>query len=174
VAQLIKAARPGAVVRLGWEANGGSGHPWRIGTAANVGPYKECFRRLARIHRAAGLRVEWTNSKSQMLPYMDTYPGDDVVDLWGLHQYDNGAKGIVFADYVAQAARRGKKVGVGEWGLWRNGDNPDYVHRMFAQFRANASKLAYENYYNAKTDHMLHPRTRYPRAARAYRELWGG
>jgi hypothetical protein len=26
-------------------------------------------------------------------------------------------QGIVFADYVAEAARRGKKVGVGEWGL---------------------------------------------------------
>ena len=174
IAGLIRTARPGAVVRIGWEANtGGGSHPWSIGTAANVGPYKACFRRLALIHKAAGLLVEWTNSKSQAFPYMETYPGDDVVDLWGLHQYDNGAKGIVFADYVAQAARRGKKVGVAEWGLRRNGDNPEYVRQMFGQFRAHAADLAYESYFNRSSEHMLYPSTRYPQAARAYRELWG-
>ena len=30
---------------------------------------------------------------------------------------------------------------MGEWGVWRNGDNPDYVRRMFEQFRANAGHL---------------------------------
>ena len=173
-AALVAAARPGAVVRPAWEANSGSGHPWRIGSAANIPAYKACFRRLAQLYKNAGLLIEWTNSKGGTVPYLDTYPGDDVVDLWGLHQYDNDAKGIVFADFVAEAASRGKKVGVGEWGLWTDGDNPDYVRRMFEQFRANASRLAYESYYNAKAEHMLHPRTRHPRAARAYRELWGG
>ena len=172
IAQLIKTARPGAVVRLGWEANGGSGHPWRIGTAADVGPYKECFRRLALIHKAAGLLVEWTNGKTTTFPYMDAYPGDDVVDLWGLHQFDNNTRGIAFADYVAEAARRGKEVGVPEWGLWRNGDNPDYVRRMFGQFREKASSIAYESYVNRGSEHMLHPTTKYPRSAQAYLDLW--
>jgi hypothetical protein len=45
---------------------------------------------------------------------------------------------------------------------------------MFEQFRANAAHLAYENYYNRPAAHRLHPTTRYPEAARAYRELWGG
>ena len=173
LARLIADARRGAVVRIGWEANGGASHPWRIGRASNVEPYKGCFRRLARIHKQAGLRVEWANSKGQTFPYMETYPGDDVVDLWGLHQYDNDTRGIQFADYVAAAARRGKKVGIGEWGLRINGDNPAYVRRMFEQFRAKASDLAYESYFNRRSEHMLHPSTRYPQAARAYRELWG-
>jgi hypothetical protein len=111
------------VVRIGWEANSGAGHPWRIGTAANVGPYKECFRRLARIHKAAGLRVEWANAKGTAFPYMQTYPGDDVVDLWGLHQYDNDTRGIRFARDVARlpaasafAARRAR--GPSGWRWW--------------------------------------------------------
>jgi hypothetical protein len=172
LARLIVAARPGAVVRLGWEANSSAGHPWRIGTAANVGPYKECFRRLAQIHRAAGLLVEWTNGKTTTFPYLDAYPGDDVVDLWGLHQFDNNTKGIVFADYVAAAASRGKKVGVDEWALWKNGDNPDYVRRMFEQFRANAASLAYESYFNRGAEHRLYPTTAYPLSAQAYLDLW--
>jgi len=172
LAGLIAGARAGAVVRLGWEANSSSGHPWRIGTAANVGPYKECFRRLAKIHKEAGLLVEWTNAKSTTFPYLDAYPGDDVVDLWGLHQFDNNTKGIVFADYVAAAASRGKKVGVAEWGLRINGDNPDYVRRMFEQFRAHAANLAYESYFNRGSEHMLYPTTRYPQSAQAYLDLW--
>ncbi|HEX8375114.1 MAG TPA: hypothetical protein VF606_08035 [Geminicoccaceae bacterium] len=174
MAGLIAAAQRGALVRIGWEANtGGGSHPWSIGRASNIGPYKDCFGRLARIHKQAGLRVEWTNSKGQAFPYMETYPGDDVVDVWGLHQYDNDTRGIQFADYVAAARRRGKKVAVAEWGMKRNGDNPEYVRRMFAQFRAHAANLAYESYFNRRSEHMLHPRTRYPRAAQAYRELRG-
>ena len=173
-AGLIAAAQRGSLVRLGWEANlGGDAHPWSIRRASDIGPYKDCFGRLARIHKAAGLKIEWTNSKGQMFPYMEAYPGDDVVDVWGLHQYDNDTRGIQFADYVAAAARRGKKVGVGEWGLRTNGDNPEYVRRMYDQFRAKASDLAYESYFNRRSEHMLHPSTRYPQAARAYRELWG-
>ena len=173
MARLIADARPGAVVRMAWEANSHAGHPWRIRTAANIEPYKACFRRLARIHRAAGLLVEWTNTKDTQFPFMVAYPGDDVVDLWGLHDYDNAQNDLSFVDYVAAAARRGKKVGVGEWGLRRNGDNPDFVRRTFEQFRANAANLAYESYFNRKAEHKLHPSTRYPRSAQAYRELWG-
>ena len=174
LARLIVAARPGAVVRLGWEANARAGtHPWSIQKASDIGPYKDCFRRLAGIHKAAGLRVEWTNNKDQRFPYMDTYPGDEAVDLWGLHQFDNDVRGIVFADYVAAARRRGKKVGVAEWGMKLNGDNPEYVRRMFGQFRAHANNLAYESYFDRGPERRLQPRTKFPKAARAYRELWG-
>ena len=173
IAGLIAAVRPGAVVRIGWEANGASvPHAWRIGTAANVGPYKACFRRLALIHKAAGLLVEWTNTKDTQFPYMDAYPGDDVVDLWGLHDYDNAQKDLSFATLVAEAARHGKKVGVSEWALRRNGDNPDFVRQMFEKFRANAANLAYESYFNRKAEHMLYPTTVYPLSAQVYLDLW--
>ncbi len=35
-AALVAEARPGAVVRPGWEANSGSGHAWCIGSSANI------------------------------------------------------------------------------------------------------------------------------------------
>ena len=142
-------------------------------SAGNIPAYKACFRRLAQIYKSRGLLVEWTNSKGGSVNYLDTYPGDDVVDVWGLHQYDNGVQGIRFADFVAQAARRGKKVGVGEWGLWTRGDRPEYFREMFAQFRAHARNIAYENYYNAGRSHMLYPSTRHRSGAAAYRALWG-
>ena len=174
LAKLIADTRRGAVVRIAWEANSHAGHPWRIGTASNIAPYKACFRRLAKIHRAAGLLVEWTNSKDLAFPLMDAYPGDDVVDLWGLHEYDSDQQNYPpFADYVAEAARHGKKVAVSEWGLRRKGDNPAFVRRIFEQFRAKAGNLAYEAYFNRSSEHMLYPTTQYPRSARVYRELWG-
>ena len=54
-----------------------------------------------------------------------------------------------------------------------NGDNPEYVRRMFGQFRSHAANLAYESYFNRGPDRRLHPDTRFPKAARAYLELWG-
>jgi hypothetical protein len=173
-AALVAAARPGAVVRLAWEANSGSGHPWRIGSAANIPAYKACFRRLARLYkerRPAG-RVDELQGRDRPLPRH--LPGRRRGRPVGPAPVRQRASGIRFADFVAEAARRGKKVGVGEWGLWTDGDNPDYVRRMFEQFRASAAHLAYENYYNRPAVHRLHPTTRYPEAARAYRELWGG
>ncbi len=172
-AGLVAAAKPRSVVRLAWEANSNSGHPWRIVSPGNIPAYKQCFRRLAQIYRSRGLPIEWSNSKNGSVDYLDTYPGDDVVDLWGLHQYDNDDAEIKFAEFVGQAARRGKKVGIGEWGLWRRGDRPEYFREMFALFKAHARNIAYENYYNANSAHMLYPNTRYRDGAAAYRYLWG-
>jgi hypothetical protein len=83
-----------AVVRLGWEPNLGSGsHPWGIDSRREVQGYKDCFVQLVRALRstASGIKIEWANARKYRttVPAMLTYPGDAVVDIWGLHYYDN-------------------------------------------------------------------------------------
>jgi beta-mannanase len=42
---------------------------------------------------------------------MDAYPGDDVVDLWGLHEYDSDQQSDpVVRGLRRRGARHGKKV----------------------------------------------------------------
>jgi hypothetical protein len=189
-----------AIVRLGWETNAGSSHQWGIDTAAEIPNYVACFRRQAEALKsgAPGLQIEWTNAKKGKLNVSElaTYPGDDVVDLWGVHYYDSGPQKTTQAlwdqyvnathlggpwgigAWLAEAKARGKKLGVPEWGVWNQGiseaaaDNPVYIENMYRFFRDNAADIAYENYYNTPLKHQLHPSTRYPRASARYRELW--
>src|SRR3954447_17444072 len=84
----------GLVVRLGWEANIGSdAHPWGVDGPAQVPAYRACWRRAAEALKAGGpgLLLEWTNAKRTRnldLHVMQMYPGDDVVDVMGVHYYD--------------------------------------------------------------------------------------
>lgn len=198
---LVEAGAGAAVVRLGWEANGGPGnHPWGISDAAEVDDYIGCFRReaLALKSAAPNLKIEWTNAKKGQLPIsvLETYPGDDVVDIWGAHFYDTGprkATQAVWDDYVVrenrrggpwglatwlrEAKARGKKLAVSEWGMWNNGDpappdDPVYIENMYCFFRANAADIAYENYYNRAMAHQIYPSDQYPLGRAKYQELW--
>ena len=90
---MANVVRGTGIVRLAWEPDGGSGHALGMRTTSNLAPFKSCFRRLAAIYRAAGLRVEWAVSKNCIFgDLLASYPGDDVVDFWGLHYYDSGNK----------------------------------------------------------------------------------
>ena len=130
------------------------------------------------------------------------YPGDDVVDIVGIHYYDNpkyprqstqaewdrqstmtyagGPMGI--ATWVPWAASRGKKLAVSEWGVWgvegftgsvdTKGDDPVYVQNMYDFFKAHAAAIAYESYYGRPALHRLFPTTVFPRSSALYRQLW--
>ena len=99
------------------------------------------------------------------------YPGDDVVDLWGVHYYDTGPKKstqAIWDQYVnatndgnpwgigawlRAAQAHGKRLGVAEWAIWdqgegRKADDPVYMDNMARFFRANAGSIAYETYFN--------------------------
>ena len=93
-ANLQKSPARSIVVRLGWEANIGShSHPWGVDSDSQVPAYKACWRSAARALKAGGprLNIEWTTSKktsNTALHVLSMYPGDDVVDLMGVHYYD--------------------------------------------------------------------------------------
>ena len=129
------------------------------------------------------------------------YPGDDVVDLWGVHYYDSGPEKntqALWDQYYrsrSTAARggsapgsprrqqHGKKLAVGEWGVWQQGgpdggaaDDPVYIDNMYRFFRANAADIAYESYFNATGQTpCTRParRTAFPNAAATYKADWG-
>jgi hypothetical protein len=188
-----------AVVRLGWEANIGSdSHPWGVDSMADVPAYKGCFRSAARALKstAPGIRIEWSVAKRGTVPALLTYPGDDVVDVWGFHYYDSGPRKITqeiwdryvaagepndpwgIAAFLIEARKHGKKVSVPEWGVWQRADmpgdpdNPRYIENMYRFFRANAAHIAYENYYNRPAVHQLFPSERFPKARATYQDLW--
>lgn len=200
-ALMQRAGAGGAVVRLGWEANIGSGsHPWGMDTQADITGYVKCFRRAAAQLKltAPGVKIEWTNAKASTLPVSDlaANPGDDVTDLWGLHYYDvngqfniqkrwdefyvltrlGGPQGL--GTWFAEAKKHGKKLGVPEWGVWSRSvsaataDNPLYIQNIYNAFKANAADLAYENYYNCPVVHRLYPDSQFPKASALYRKLW--
>jgi hypothetical protein len=200
LAQNIAAARAsGVAIRIGWEANGPKGRPYHIRNAADIEPYKACFRRIATILRAASpaFLIDWSNAKKGSLPVnvMETYPGDDVVDIISVHYYDSGPRKMtqaIWDDYanrtfrcgpwglntwLAEAKKRGKTLGVPEWGVWRNGDagSPDnavYIANMYSFFSQNAADIAYECYHNMGGPHQLYPSAEFPKARAEYQRWW--
>jgi hypothetical protein len=204
----------GVVVRLGWEANLGSGlHPWGLDGDAQAPAWRQCWRHAALALKAGGprLQLEWTISKktqNRALHVLGTgpddpgmYPGDDVVDHWGTHQYDawplkntqalwdqyymatyNGTPWGIGA-WLAEAQKHGKQLAVGEWGIKQlsnqtaaQADDPVFTDNMYRFFRDHAAGIAYESYFNATTasgGHALCPGTSYPRAAATYKQDWG-
>ena len=135
---------------------------------------------------------------------LDLNPGDDLVDLWGVHYYDSGPKKSTQAiwdkfynatfnggpwglgAWLAAAKQHGKRLAVSEWGVWRQdamtaarADDPVYVANMYRFFRDHAADLAYEAYFDAFADrHALcnydGAPTSFPAAAAAYAAAWGG
>jgi hypothetical protein len=197
-AGFVKQGAGDAVVRLGWEANIGSGsHPWGIDSMAEVPAYKGCFRRAVRAMRSTAprLRIEWSISKRGKMPALLTYPGDDVVDVWGFHYHDSGPKKTTqeiwdrhvaaggpndpwgIAAFLTEARKHGKKVSVPEWGVWDRADmpgdpdSPRYVVDMHRFFATNAAHIAYEGHWNRPVVPQLHPSERFAKARTAYRQL---
>lgn len=200
---LVQQGAGHAIVRIGHEANIGSkSHPWGIDKESEVKDYVACFRRTAQALKstAPNVRIEWTNAKKTNLPFspMKMYPGDDVVQVLGLHYYNTdgqfrtpalwdayfnstyagGPQGM--NSWLKEAAARGKLLGVPEWGLWQKttstkvADDPLYMRNMHGVFKANAKRIAYENYFNCKTVHQIHPTTTFPKGSAEYRKLWSG
>lgn len=188
-----------AVIRLGKEANRGR-PPYGYSSAGQLPAYRGCFQHASRALKqgAPQLTIEWTNARQTLssVNALDAYPGGDVVDIIGVHYYNNPGLGTIAtqADWDTEytetypsggplglgawldAARaRGKRLAVSEWGLWGTSsvaDTPVYVENMFRFFRTHASQLAYESYFQCAALHQMYPSTKFPRASGTYRQLW--
>jgi beta-mannanase len=158
------------------------------------------FKRIADILRKhnPSVATEWCNIKrgAQSGSILDSYPGDDAVDIVGVNYYDNlsalndeatwkkqynatikgGPWGI--GAWLDFAKSRGKRFACSEWGISvgtspGTKDNPFYIEKMFEFFRANASSIAYEHYFNQKPRHQLTPGNVNPLSSARYKQLWG-
>lgn len=193
-----------AYIRLGWEAGNGS-HPWHIGK--QIDDYKQCWRRQARVLKSVSRRfkLEWTNARrgEQKWNILRAYPGDDVVDVIGTHNYDrypNYPNEKAWDKYYNRktqygqpwgmgawlkfARSRGKKLAISEWavadGYGKSGskDNAFYIKKMHELFRRNAKHIEYETYFNCTGGigngvYKIYPARFNPKAASAYRARWG-
>ncbi|WP_157431504.1 glycoside hydrolase family 26 protein [Actinomadura hibisca] len=170
-----------AIIVPGWEMNG-------ITYSGRCRPdpaaWKVYWRRIVTTMRSVpgiSLRFDFTATRGpDAIPWPDCYPGDDVVDIIGSDSYDQPA-GKSFDYYINEpyglkahaefAAAHGKQMSFPEWGLFRNGDNPDYVRGMHDWMQSH--NVAYQTI----TDYCPHgvwSCDDNPRSAEVYRSLFGG
>jgi hypothetical protein len=142
--RLVQQKAPDTVIVLGWEMNGLT-YSHRCGP--DPAAWKKYWRRIVTAMRSVDgqkFRFDFAPSRGQdAYPWTKCYPGDDVVDVIGMDTYDQ-PEGRTFAQQVNEplglqaqvdfAREHGKAVSYPEWGLFRNGDNPDYVRRMLDWF----------------------------------------
>ncbi|WP_031029387.1 glycoside hydrolase family 26 protein [Streptomyces albus] len=175
--RLVEHGLADTVLVPGWEMNGATyAHRCRPDPEA----WKEYWRRVVTTMRAVPgqrFRFDFTPSRGpDAIPWTLCYPGDDVVDIIGMDAYDQ-PKGMPFEEQVREpfglqahidfARRHGKPVSYPEWGLFRNGDNPEYVRGMLAWMER------YKPVYETISDYCPHGVWRCrdnPEASAAYRE----
>ncbi|MFF4582941.1 glycoside hydrolase family 26 protein [Streptomyces sp. NPDC001373] len=138
--RLVELGVSDTVVVLGWEMNGTT---YTHRCAPDPEHWKAYWTRVVNAMRSVpGQRFKFDftpNRGSDAIAWTRCYPGDDVVDVIGMDSYDQGP-GRTFDDHISQpyglqqhvdfAKAHGKQISYPEWGLFRNGDNPEYVRRM--------------------------------------------
>jgi hypothetical protein len=194
---LVDNGHADAIVRIGWEFNGGW-MPWRA--AADPKAYIAYYRRIVGIMRAVEgqkFKFEWCPNvgKHEIAPDQ-AYPGDDVVDVIGLDIYNEiwsptlRDPGVRFRWFLNQpyglrwhqnfAKARGKPISFPEWGSGPNSnghgapDDPVFITSM-AQWFARTRPL-YQSYFEYRApnyDYTLAGNTKSPNAAKAYKRAFG-
>ncbi|MET9989029.1 glycosyl hydrolase [Streptomyces mutabilis] len=179
--RLVDLKVPDTVVVLGWEMNGVT-YSHRCGPDPEA--WKTYWNRIVTTMRAVPgqkFRFDFTPSRGRdAVPWTRCYPGDDTVDIIGMDSYDQ-PRGMTFdeqvkepyglQDHVEFAKVHKKPVSYPEWGLFRNGDNPEYMRRMLAWMDEH------EPVYNTITDYCPHGVWQCddnPRASAVYRSVLFG
>nr|WP_257101949.1 glycosyl hydrolase [Streptomyces sp. alain-838] len=179
--RLVELKVPDTVVVLGWEMNGVT-YSHRCGPDPEA--WKTYWNRIVTTMRAVPgqkFRFDFTPSRGRdAVPWTRCYPGDDTVDIIGMDSYDQ-PRGMTFdeqvkepyglQDHVEFAKAHKKPVSYPEWGLFRNGDNPEYMRRMLAWMDEH------EPVYNTITDYCPHGVWQCddnPRASAVYRSVLFG
>ncbi|WP_406075544.1 glycoside hydrolase family 26 protein [Streptomyces virginiae] len=138
--RLVELGVPDTVIVLGWEMNGVT---YTHRCAPDPEGWKVYWKRIVTTMRAVPgqkFRFDFApNRGTDAIGWTKCYPGDDVVDVIGMDSYDQGP-GQTFDDQITQpyglqqqvdfAKAHGKPISYPEWGLFRRGDNPEYVRRM--------------------------------------------
>nr|MDT0517894.1 glycosyl hydrolase [Streptomyces sp. DSM 41633] len=138
--RLVSLGVPDTVIVLGWEMNGVT---YTHRCAPDPENWKAYWKRIVTTMRSVpGQEFKFDfapNRGTDAIGWTKCYPGDDVVDVIGMDSYDQ-APGKTFDDQITQpyglqqhvdfAKAHGKEISYPEWGLYRRGDNPEYVRRM--------------------------------------------
>ncbi|MEU6549886.1 glycosyl hydrolase [Streptomyces sp. NPDC046915] len=158
--RLVRLKVPDTVLVLGWEMNGVT-YTHRCGPDPEA--WKTYWRRIVTTMRSVPgqkFRFDYAPSRGQdSVPWTRCYPGDDTVDIIGMDSYDQPT-GESFDEQVKEpyglqaqvdfAKAHGKLISYPEWGLFRNGDNAEYMRRMLAWMDEH------KPLYNTLTDYCPH------------------
>ncbi|CAL9531585.1 glycoside hydrolase family 26 protein [Streptomyces sp. enrichment culture] len=158
--RLVELRVPDTVLVLGWEMNGIT-YTHRCGPDPEA--WKTYWNRIVTTMRAVPgqeFRFDFTPSRGRdAIPWTECYPGDDTVDIIGMDSYDQ-PRGMPFDEQVTEpyglrhhvefAKARGKPISYPEWGLFRNGDNAEYMKGMLAWMDEH------KPLYNTLTDYCPH------------------
>ena len=203
-ANMVNAGFGSATIRLGHEANG----EWyfdNIGSTAddyaNWAAYWARFVRVARAIPGAAFTFDWTvNAGYRRVPFASYYPGDDVVDIVGIDQYDGMAiaphpvpttpagrwSALVMqqwglGDLMAWASSHGKPLSIPEWGLMQagsangtgGGDDPTFVNAIADVVRDHVT--SYESVWDtdSPTSPLVTAIEDLPASLAAYRDRFG-
>lgn len=183
-----------AILRLGWEFNGGF-YPWAAG--GKEASFAAYWRRIVTALRAVPnqqFRFDWTPLAGNTHANVEAaYPGDAYVDVIGLDAYDTST--VPATDAVGRwndqlnrpwglnwqrnfARAHGKAMSLPEWGLTvrpndslGGGDNPTYISNMWAWMRANP--YLYTSYFEVDAVDASHRLMtgQFPEASALYRAL---
>ncbi|MBT2542662.1 glycosyl hydrolase family 26 [Streptomyces sp. ISL-44] len=176
--RLVALGVPDTVIVLGWEMNGTT-YTHRCGPDPEN--WKAYWRRtVAAMRSVDGQRFRFDfapNRGTDAIGWTKCYPGDDVVDIIGMDSYDQ-APGRTFDEQVSQpyglqthvdfAKAHGKPISYPEWGLFRHGDNPDYMQRMLKWINEH------KPLYHTITDYCPHgvwQCGQNPRSAQVFRQV---
>jgi hypothetical protein len=179
--RLVRLKVPDTVLVLGWEMNGTT-YTHRCGPDPQA--WKKYWNRIVTTMRSVPgqkFRFDFTPSRGRdAVAWTECYPGDDTVDVIGMDSYDQPA-GMSFDQQVKEpyglqaqvdfAKAHGKPVSYPEWGLFRNGDNPEYMRRMLEWI------VEHKPLYNTLTDYCPHGVWQCgdnPDASRVYRSVVSG
>ncbi|MFJ9155878.1 glycoside hydrolase family 26 protein [Streptomyces griseoviridis] len=158
--RLVELKVPDTVIVLGWEMNG-------ITYTSRCGPdpeaWKKYWNRIVTTMRSVPgqkFRFDFAPTRGRdAIPWTQCYPGDDTVDILGMDSYDQPS-GLTFDQQVKEpyglqehvdfAKAHGKPISYPEWGLFRNGDNAEYMRRMLGWMDEH------KPLYNTLTDYCPH------------------
>jgi hypothetical protein len=149
--ELVAGGQSNAIIRLGWEFNGGW-FPWAAsGQSQAFVTYWQQIVTTMRSVPGAAFRFEWNPTRGGSLPLEDYYPGDRYVDLIGMDVYDQqwniypGPQAewqyMLSEPYglnwlASFAGQHGKLITFPEWGIVNDGapssggDNGYFVSQM--------------------------------------------
>ncbi|EFL32247.1 secreted protein [Streptomyces viridochromogenes DSM 40736] len=158
--RLVDLKVPDTILVLGWEMNGTT-YTHRCGPDPEA--WKKYWNRIVTTMRSVPgqkFRFDFTPSRGvDAVPWTKCYPGDDTVDIIGMDSYDQPT-GMSFEqqvkepyglqDHVDFARAHGKPISYPEWGLFRNGDNPEYMRSMLDWMDEHRPL------YNTLTDYCPH------------------
>ncbi|WDV51825.1 glycosyl hydrolase [Streptomyces coeruleorubidus] len=179
--RLVALGVPDTVLVLGWEMNGTT-YAHRCGPDPEA--WKAYWNRIVNAMRSVTgqqFRFDFAPSRGRdAIPWTECYPGDATVDIIGMDSYDQ-PQGLSFEgqvtepyglqDHVDFAKEHGKPISYPEWGLFRNGDNAEYMRRMLAWIDEH------KPLYHTITDYCPHgvwQCGRNPQAAEVYRSVLSG